>query len=69
MIETLRLYIRSTRQELWELKLVAPDQFGKNLFATDSTDFARMSPIFLAKLNSLTLVKDLKTSAVPVEQP
>ena len=53
MIETLLLYIRSTRQELWELQLVALERFAKFFFATDLTNYARMTPIYLSKVYCL----------------
>ena len=53
MIETLLLYIRSTRQELWELQLVALERFAKFFFATDLTNYARMTPIYLSKVYGL----------------
>ncbi len=49
MIGAMLLYIRSTRQELWELQLVVFERFSKFFFATDLTNYARMTA-----LNKLT---------------
>ena len=53
MIETLFLFIRSTRQELWGLQLVALDHFAKYFFATDLINYARMTPIYLSQMYGL----------------
>lgn len=53
MIETLILFIRSTRQELWDLQLVSLDRFTKYFFATDLINYARMTPIYLSHMYSM----------------
>ena len=53
MIETLFLFIRSTRQELWELQLVSLDRYTKYFFSLDLTNYARMAPIYLSQMYHL----------------
>ena len=53
MIETLFLFIRSTRQELWELQLVSLDRYTKYYFSLDLTNYARMTPIYLSQMYDL----------------
>ena len=53
MIETLFLFIRSTRQELWDLHLVALDRFSNFFFILDLSNYARMTPIYLSDMYQL----------------
>ena len=53
MIENMLLYIRATRQQLWNLHLAAKDGFTKYYFALDLLSYARMSPVYLSAMYNL----------------
>ena len=49
MIENMLLYLRATRQQLWEVHLAAKDQFTL-LQVFTKYYFARMSPVYLSAM-------------------
>ena len=53
MIEGLLLTLRSSRQQLWNLKLASRERFVKYYFALDLLNYARMTPIELSSLFDL----------------
>ena len=53
MIDNILLYLRATRQQLWQLHLVALDNFISYFFALDLQNYAKMSPIYLSEMYNL----------------
>ena len=55
MIECLLIFLRSTRQQLWELHLASLNRFTKYFFALDLLNYARMTPIQLSSMNEIRI--------------
>ena len=55
MIENMLLYMRATRQQLWNLHLGAKNIFTKYYFALDLLFYARMSPVYLSAMYNLRI--------------
>ena len=53
MFEALLLYIRATRQRLWDLHLASTHNLAKYFFVHDKHNYARMIPVYLAEMISL----------------
>ena len=53
MFELLLLFIRGTRQRLWNLHLASLHNLVKYFFAHDKQNYARMVPVYLAEMYSL----------------
>ena len=53
MIGNLLLYLRATRQRLWDLHLASQDSFVKYFFSLDLQNYARMMPVHLTHLYDL----------------
>ena len=53
MFEALLLYIRATRQRLWDLHLASTHNLAKYYFVHDKHNYARMIPVYLAEMISL----------------
>ena len=53
MIGKLLLYVRATRQKLWNLHLASQDSFVKYFFSLDLQNYARMMPVHLSHLYEL----------------
>ena len=53
MIETMLLFLRGTKQQLWNLHLAALDKFTKYFFALDLQNYARMTPVYLSNMHGL----------------
>ena len=53
MIGNLLLYVRATRQKLWNLHLASQDKFVKYFFSLDLQNYARMMPVHLTHLYGL----------------
>ena len=53
MIETMLLFIRATRQQLWELHLASLDGFAKYFFSLDLQNYAKMTPTYLSQIYDL----------------
>ena len=55
MIDNIFLYLRATWQQLWQLHLVALDDFVPYFFALDLQNHAKMSPIYLSEMYNLEI--------------
>ena len=53
MVESLLLFIRSSREKLWNLHLASLDEFTKYFFAHDQINYARLSPVYVASMLEL----------------
>ena len=53
MFEYLLLFIRATRQQIWELHLASLHELVKYFFAFDMLNYARLTPVYLAEILSL----------------
>ena len=53
MFEYLLLFIRATRQQMWELHLASLHELVKYFFAFDMQNYARLTPVYLAEMFSL----------------
>ena len=53
MIETIILFMRTTKQKLWGLHLAAFDRFSPYFFALDLGYYARIIPVYLSSMYSL----------------
>ena len=53
MFEYLLLFIRATRQQMWELHLTSLYELVKYFFAFDMQNYARLTPVYLAEMFSL----------------
>ena len=53
MFENLLLFIRATRQCLWEEHLASLDRFVKYFFVLDLQNYARYSPVYLSQMYNL----------------
>ena len=53
MFEYLLLFIRATRQKMWELHLASLHELVKYFFAFDMQNYARLTPVYLAEMFSL----------------
>ena len=53
LFETLLLFIRASRQQSWELHLASLHHLCKYLFAFDMINYARLTPVYIAKMFSL----------------
>ena len=53
MCECLLLFIRSSRQSLWNLHLSSLNCFVKYFFAHDQINYARLTPLYLADMLQL----------------
>ena len=53
MFEYLLLFIRATRQQMWELHLVSLHELLKYFFAFDMMNYARLTPVYFAEMFSL----------------
>ena len=53
MFELLLLFIRGTRQRLWELHLASLHKLVKYFFAHDKQNYARMVPVYLSEMYAL----------------
>ena len=56
MIQNMLLYLRGTKQQLWNLHLAAQDSFVKYFFSLDLQNYARMAP------TELSLMYDIKNN-------
>ena len=50
MFEYLLLFIRATRQQMWELHLASLHELVKYFFAFDMQNYARLTPVYLAEM-------------------
>ena len=53
LFETLLLFLRASRQQNWELHLVSLHNLCKYFFAFDMINYARLTPVYIAKMLSL----------------
>ena len=53
LFETLLLFIHASRQQNWELHLASLHHLSKNFFAFDMINYARLTPVYIAKMFSL----------------
>ena len=53
LFETLLLFIRASRQQNWELHLASLYHLCKYFFAFDMINYARLTPVYIAKMFSL----------------
>ena len=53
LVGNLLLFIRASRQGLWELHLSSLNEFAKFFFVHDQLNYARMTPLYLADMMSL----------------
>ena len=53
MIETMFLFMRGTKQQLWNLHPAALEKFSKYFYALDLQNYAGMTPVYLATMHSL----------------
>ena len=53
MVSTVFLFIRASREGLWDLHLSSLDALCKYFFAYDRLNYARMVPLYLADMNNL----------------
>ena len=53
MIATIFIFIRSSREGLWDLHLSSLDSLCKYFFAYDRLNYARMVPLYLADMRSI----------------
>ena len=53
VFEILILFIRASRQNDWNLHLASLNDFCKYFFAHDQLNYARMTPLYLAKMTKL----------------
>ena len=53
LFETLLLFIRASRQQNWELPLASLHHLCKYFFEFDTINYARLTPVYIAKMFSL----------------
>ena len=53
MFEKLLLFIRSSRQSIWNLHLSSICELTKHFFAFDLQNYARLTPVYIAQMSSL----------------
>ena len=53
LFETLLLFLHASRQQNWELHLVSLHNLCKYFFAFDMINYARLTPVYIAKMLSL----------------
>ena len=53
MIETMLLFMRVTKQQLWNLHLAALEKVTKYFFSLDLLNYARMTHVYLSKMFGL----------------
>ena len=53
MFEKLLLFIRSSRQSIWNLHLSSLCELTKYFFAFDLQNYARLTPVYIAQMSSL----------------
>ena len=53
LVETMLLFVRASRQGLWELHLASLEMFTKFFFAYDQINYARLSPVYLSEMYAL----------------
>lgn len=53
LIEIMLLFVRASRQGLWELHLASLERFVKFFFAYDQQNYARLSPVYLSEMYAL----------------
>ena len=53
MVSTVFLFIRASREGLWDLHLSSLDALCKYFFAYDRLNYARIVPLYLADMNNL----------------
>ena len=53
MYEVFLLFVRASRQGLWQLHLSSLNEFTKFFFSFDQINYARMSPLYLATMHDL----------------
>ena len=53
LLETLLLFILASRQQNWDLHLASLHHLFKYLFAFDMINYARLTPVYIAKMFSL----------------
>ena len=56
MFEELLLFIRATRQSLWELHLASLQNLAKYFFAFDLQNYARFTPVYLSQMYELETI-------------